>query len=328
MVKRGHWLAVLAVIAVAVGAALYLAFRPDEVGSSIEVVLDFFPNPNHVPLYAAEESGTFAACGIDVEILVPANPSDPVRLAAARTVDVALTPQTNYLMARAEGLPLVAIGALIDSTLGGLLALGKGGHVVSPADLAGARIGYALEPLEPVLWTTMLECADVDPASVDLINVGYNTVVALVTDQVDAIGAFRNYERIQVDLMGLDAVFFPQEAYCVPTTYDIVLVAHPDTVADRSDELGRFLQALSEAVAATVADPETAYGQFLLVNPDCDDELSRAAFDATIDLFAHGVRHDDPGVWEAMQEYLAEEGLADGSIPVTDLYTTKLLPNE
>lgn len=326
--KRGRTVLFVAVVVVAIGVALYLVLRPDGRDAPIQVMLDFFPNPNHVPLYVAEETGLYAGQGVDVEILVPANPSDPVRLAAARTVDVALTPQTNYLMAQAEGLPLVAIGALIDSTLGGLLALSREGRVVTLTDLDGARIGYALEPLEPVLWKTMLACAGVEPDAVTLINVGYNTVVSLATNQVDAIGAFRNYEKIQVELMGLDAVFFPQEEYGVPTTYDIVLVAHPDTVAERPVELRRFLQGLSQAVTATIDDPDRAYEQFVQANPDFDDELSRASFAATIDLFARGVRHDDPAVWEAMQLYLGEQGLADATVPVSQLYTAELLPGD
>jgi putative hydroxymethylpyrimidine transport system substrate-binding protein len=135
MVRRVLWAAGAVVVLAAVGVGLYLGMRPTPAGRPIQVVLDFFPNPNHVPLYLAAEDPESG-----IEILVPANPSDPVRLAASRTVDVALTPQTNYLMARAEGLPLVAIGALIDHTLGGLLALAPQG-TLSVADLAGRRIG-------------------------------------------------------------------------------------------------------------------------------------------------------------------------------------------
>ena len=79
------------------------------VGAPLTVCLDYLPNPNHVPLYAGLDAGAFAARGLDIDLLVPANPSDPVKLVAARAVDIALTPQINYLMARAEGLPLVAI---------------------------------------------------------------------------------------------------------------------------------------------------------------------------------------------------------------------------
>ena len=75
-----------------------------------------------------------------------------------------------YLIARAEGLPLIAIGALIDKPLGGLLALSERG-IEALEDLRGGRIGYSLAPLEPVLWETMLGSAGISVDEVELINV-------------------------------------------------------------------------------------------------------------------------------------------------------------
>ncbi|MFC2077646.1 ABC transporter substrate-binding protein [Candidatus Bipolaricaulota bacterium] len=293
-------------------------------GRTLRVCLDFFPNPNHVPLYLAIVDGLFEARGLDVELIVPANPSDPVKLAAARTIDVALTPQINYLVARSAGLPLVAIGALIDRNLGGLLALGDSG-IGEIGDLAGRRIGYSLAPLEPILWETMLRCAGVPIDEVELINVGYATVASLLAGSVDAIGAFRNFEPIQVELQGESSVFFPQEEHCIPLTYDIILVVNPDLVEERTGDLRLLLEALSEAIAFTQADPEGAFGRFVAANPDLGDELNRRSFAATVSLFASGLRHDDEAVWETLQGYLVEQELMAAALPMRELYTAALL---
>lgn len=295
------------------------------VGQALRVCLDFFPNPNHAPLYVAVEEGSFAAFGLDVELVVPADPSDPVKLAAARTIDIALTPQINYLVARSEGLPLLSIGALIDRNLGGLLALETSG-IKSVQDLAGKRIGYSLAPLEPILWGTILDCAGISVADVELVNVRYATIAALLSGSLDAVGAFRNYETIQAEMQGADSVFFPQEDYCIPPTYDIILVVHPDLIAEQTDDLKLFLVALSESIAFIRRNPVTTFHRFTTALPDLDDELNRRSFDATLPLFAEGVRHDDPGVWEAMQTYLFEKGLLTSPIPIEALYTAELLP--
>jgi putative hydroxymethylpyrimidine transport system substrate-binding protein len=306
-------------------ACVLVASSLGAVARPLSIVLDFFPNPNHAPLYVAMEEGFFRSRGLDVEIIVPADPSTPVTLAAARTFDVALTPQINYLIARSEGLPLLSIGALIDRNLGGLLALGASG-ISSMADLAGRRIGYSLAPLEPLLWRTMLECAGVSVKDVDLVNVRYATVAALLTRSIDAAGAFRNFETIQVELQGADPVFFPQEEYCIPPTYDIVLVAHPDLVSERADDLRAFLGGLAEGIAFVQSHPVTAFHRFTSALPDLDDELNRRAFDATLPLYAPGARHDEPEVWRAMQSYLCETGLMARTFAVEELYTASLLP--
>jgi len=307
-------------LVVLLGAALAVGVAAQ--ASPLRVCLDFFPNPNHVPLYVAVEA---LQGKLDVELIVPGDPSDPVKLAAARAVDVCLTPQMNYLIARSEGVPLVAVGALSGPGLGGLLALLDGG-IGSLSDLAGKRIGYSLEPLEPVLWRTMLRCAGVDPDAVELIPIGYSTVASLLAGSVDAIGAFRNFEPIEVDLIGRPGIFFPQEAYCVPATYELVFAVHPDLAAERREDLRTFLAAVADAVAATRADPAAAFDAFLRANPDLDDELDRRAYAVTLPLYAEGARHDDAGVWGTLQAFLFENKIIASPWPVESLFCTDFLP--
>ncbi len=292
---------------------------------TLHLSLDFFVNPNHVPLVICQEFGYFAEAGIGVDLFVPANPSDPVKLAASRAVDIALTPQINYLIARSEGLPLIAVGALIDRGLGGLLGLRENG-VEAIEDLRGRRIGYSLEPLEPILWRTMLGCAGIAEGEVQLINVGFNTMQALLAGSVDAIGAFRNFEPIQVELQGSEPVFFPQEAHCIPETYELIFVVHPGLIDERGAELAAFLDTLARGIERTTKDPDAAFEAFVAAYPDLDDELNRRSFAATLPLYAAGARHDDLGVWTTMQVYLVEHGLIDGRLPIEDLFTDTLLP--
>jgi putative hydroxymethylpyrimidine transport system substrate-binding protein len=293
--------------------------------ASLSVILDFYANPNHAPLYAAIEEGFFRDRGLEIRVNPPGDPSTPITLAASRTFDVALTPQINYLIARSEGLPLLAIGALIDRNLGGLLAL-AGSGISSVEDLAGRRIGYSLAPLEPILWKTILDCAGVSLEDAELVNVHFATVTSLLSGSIDAVGAFRNYETIQVELQGAQSVFFPQEDFCIPQTYDIILVANPSLVEERSGDLRAFLDGLAEGIAFTRSHPATAFHRFVTALPDLDDELNRRAFDATLPLFAEGARHDDPEVWRGMESYLYENGLVSGLLPLEELYTTALLP--
>jgi putative hydroxymethylpyrimidine transport system substrate-binding protein len=294
-------------------------------GTPLSVCLDYLPNPNHVPLYAGLAAGAFAARGLNVDLLVPGNPSDPVKLVAARAVDIAMTPQINYLMARAEGLPLVAIGVLIDHSLGGLLAIADRG-VTTLADLAGRPIGYSLAPLEPALWRTMLACAGVEDADVDLVNVGFNTVAALLVNSVDAVGAFRNVEAIQVELVGRQPVFFAQEDFCVPETYDLLFVVHPDLVLERRADLAAFLDAVAESVRLTREAPDAALAALFRALPELDDEVDRRSFAATLPLYADDAHLDDPAIWEEVQRFLVDAGLVSNAVPFESLVVTDLAP--
>ncbi len=288
----------------------------------LRVVLDFYPNPNHVPLYVAQELGLFE---VDVELVVPSDPSAPVKLVASGAAELGLTPQMNYFLARDMDLPLVAVGALIDGALGGLLSLEEWG-VQSLTDLKGRSVGYSLEPLEPVLWQTMLASVGLRPGEYQLVYTGMSTLPALLSGQVAAIGAFRNYEPLAVAQEGFHPVFFPQEDYGVPNTYELLVVAHPRLVQTRTEELRLFLRGLAQGIAWTVDNPEEAFRLFVGVFPEYDDELNRQSFARTLPLYARGARHDDRTRWEEMQEFLLRTGMISRRWPLDTLYTTAFLP--
>ena len=47
-------------------------------------MLDYFPNADHAPIYAAEAAGYFKEAGIDVAIRQPPDPAAPLKQLAAR----------------------------------------------------------------------------------------------------------------------------------------------------------------------------------------------------------------------------------------------------
>lgn len=44
------------------------------------VVLDWFPNPDHAPLIVAQQQGFFKEQQLDVELIGPADPTDPPQI--------------------------------------------------------------------------------------------------------------------------------------------------------------------------------------------------------------------------------------------------------
>ncbi len=307
---------VLFVVVAVFGLGGHAAFR---------LILDFYPNPNHVPLYVAQERGFFAVEGVEVELVVPSDPSAPAKLVATRAVEMGLTPQMNFLIAVDEGLPLVAVAALIDGALGGLLSL-RAYAVARLEDLRGKRIGYSLEPLEPVLWRTMLAAVGVAPHEYELVYTGMSTVPALLTRSVEAIGAFRNYELLAVELLGHDPVFFPQEDYGVPNTYELLFVVHPELLRERPEELRAVLRAVARGLAFTRQEPEEAFRLFVQVFPELEDVLNRRSLAVTLPLFAQDLRHDDHSRWEDMVTFLFHTGMIRKLLPLEALYTSQFLP--
>jgi putative hydroxymethylpyrimidine transport system substrate-binding protein len=289
------------------------------------VMLDWLSNPNHVPLFLAQQEGFFAEEGLGVEILLPGNPSDPVKLVATGKVDIAVTTGMNLIIARAAGLPLLAIGALIQHPLGGLLALRERG-IETLADLEGGRIGYSLEPEEPVLWQAMLGCVGLDPPDYELINVGFTTVAALLSGSIEAIGAFRNDEKIQVELQGRETVFFPLEEYCIPDNYQLVFVANQRKLEGEPEVFQGFIRAVHKGIGLTLNDPNKALDIFFSANPELKDEQHLRSFLATLLYFQGSPCVNDPERWFPLQRFLSSQKLIEQE--AEKLYTDGFLPSE
>lgn len=322
-----HHLRIGLLLALGLGLASALGLQGADV-EKITLMLDWLPNPNHVPFYVAQIEGFFSGEGLEVELLVPGNPADPAKLAAAGRVELAITTGMNLIVARDAGLPLTAIAALIQHPLGGLLVL-RGRGISRLEDLRGRRIGYALEPEEPILWRAMLGCVGVEPGEYELINVGFNTVSALLSGAVEAIGAFRNYEKILVELQGKETAFFPMEEYCIPDNYELVFVASEAAIAGRPGVLRGFVAALARAVEFTLRDPNRALDDFFSANPELrelDYELNLRSFLATILYFGGSPCVDDPERWGPLQDFLFAQGLIAQEAALEELFTAELLP--
>ncbi len=149
----------------------------------LAVMLDWFPNADHAPLYAAIAHGDFRAVGLDVKPVVPAETAEPLKLLAAGKVDMAISYEPQLLLARDQGLKLVSIGALVQRPLTSIIAL-SAQHIRSVADLRGKTVGTAGLPYQAAMLRTALRGAGASPSSVKEVNVGFNLVPAMLSGKV------------------------------------------------------------------------------------------------------------------------------------------------
>src|SRR5207244_12605969 len=78
----------------------------------VTVALEWFLNPDHLPIVAAKEKGVFREEGLALSILMPTVPEESLDLVAHGKADFGVGEQTNLIKARAQGHPLIPIGPL------------------------------------------------------------------------------------------------------------------------------------------------------------------------------------------------------------------------
>lgn len=271
------------------------------------LLLDWFVNPDHGPIFVALERGYFREAGLEVRIVAPADPNDPPKLVAAKRGDVAISYQPALTLHAAAGLPLARIATLVATPLNTLVVL-RDGPIKSLADLKGRRIGFSVGGFEDALLKAMLARAGLGLADVTLINVNFSLSPALLAGHVDAvIGAFRNFELNQLDLEGKPGRAFHPEENGVPGYDELILVAHRERVGDK--RLRRFVEAIERATLFMINNPAESWTLFIRGRGDLDNELNRRAWRDTLPRFAHSPAALDRARYARFATFLKDQGL-------------------
>lgn len=281
------------------------------------LLLDWFVNPDHGPIIVAQEKGYFTEQGLEVEVIAPADPSDPPKIVAAGKGDIAISYQPSLHLQVAEGLPLIRVGTLIATPLNCLLVL-KEGPIQTIADLDGSKIGFSVAGVEEALLTAILEKHGVSLNSVELVNVNWSLSPSLMSKQVDAvIGAYRNFELNQMEIEGVEGRCFYIEEEGVPNYDELIYVAHSEQLDIK--KIRRFLRATELATQFIVNHPEESWEIFRSSSPELDDELNAKAWVDTLPRFALRPEALDTGRYHRFEQFLSDAGLVEGMRPVTEL---------
>jgi putative hydroxymethylpyrimidine transport system substrate-binding protein len=280
------------------------------------IILDWFINPDHAPLFAAKYIGAYQRAGLDVKLIAPTDPDVPPRLLAAGKADACLSYQTQLYLLVDQGLPVRRTGTLIDKPLNTLTALQSSG-VKKLSDLRGKKIGYSVAGFETVLIGTMLKSVGLTLDDVKLVNVNFALVTALQSHEVDAvIGTYRTYEDIQLAQAGLEPVVFLPEDYGVPPSDELILLSN--TADMNNPALPKFLVALRDGVNALLAAPDKMLAQFLKEQPSLNDKLDIASWHALPPYFARDPAALDARRYMTYRDFLADSGVIKHKLPLDD----------
>jgi putative hydroxymethylpyrimidine transport system substrate-binding protein len=252
---------------------------------SATLMLDWFPNADHVGIYRALAEGDFKRAGLNVHVQVPSDPSAPLRLLAAGRVDFAISYEPEVMLARNQGEPLVSVAALVQQPLTSIISIGK--HpITKPTQLRGKRVGDAGIPYQHAYLTTILKHAHVGLSKVKETNVGANLVAALLSGRVNAIlGGYWNYEAIQLAQLHKHPRVIHMNQVGVPNYDELVLVVRESTLVNHIDFVRRFVQALARGYQSVRSDPSAAVKSLIAANPSLDTRLQSASVKATLPAF-------------------------------------------
>lgn len=295
----------------------------------VTLALDWYPNADHAGLFLAKQRGYFAAEGLQVDLYTPSDPTTVLQTVGAGKDTFGISYQTDVLLARAQGVPVVSIAALVQHPLLAVMSK-KAKGITRPHDLVGKTVGYPGIPSQEAFLATMLETDGAKLADVTLVNVSFNLVPALISGQADAVmGAYWTHETILAEREGYPVNVLRVEQWGVPDYYELVLVASEATIANRRDLVVAFLRATQHGYTDAIADQTAALDALAAAYEAIDRDVETEGLRLLVPIWTGGVTafgEQTPARWNAFAGWMKKHGLIPADLDVSRAYTTALLP--
>ena len=108
---------------------------------TIRLGLEWFTNPDHIPLIVAQKHGIFKSFGLDVQLIEPSDHWEAEEEILAGRLDVAVTEPLHLAQDAARGKPVLGFSRFLHTDGGVLYDAGRG-DIRRPADMCGKTISY------------------------------------------------------------------------------------------------------------------------------------------------------------------------------------------
>ncbi len=281
----------------------------------IKIILDWYINPDHAPLFVAEDQGFFKQEGITVQLIQPSDTADGPKLVAAKQADLAITYQPGFMQQVDIGLPLVRVGSLIDKPLEAIIVL-KDGPIHSIQDLKGKTIGYSNPAADKFMLDMMLQYNHRSIDDVKTMDVRFSLLHALLTKNIDAItGGMRNVEPILMEMHGHPARLFYPEENGIPPYDELIFIANKENRHD--PRLKKFFIALKKGTEYLKKHPKTTWNHFAKKYPE-KGEMSRRAWFASLPYFSEDPTALDEKKYNDFMHFMLEKHFLTHEIPLGD----------
>lgn len=226
------------------------------------IALNWFPEAEHAGFYAADVGGLYKAAGVQVKLL-PGGPGAPVlQQVATGRVDFGVSNADEVLIARAQGVPVVALLAPIQ-TSPRVVMVHRSSGITSLTALKNLTL--AIEPQAP--WANFLK-RKASLQGVRFVPYG-GSVAPFVADKDFAQQAYGISEPFVARQKGADPVsLYVSELGYNP--YTSVLVVSEKTLRERPDLVRKVVQASQAGWDLYLRQPQAAEQVIHAANPQMD----------------------------------------------------------
>ena len=282
----------------------------------ISLALDWYPNSNHAGIYYGIDNGYFEENDINVDVYTPSDPASILQTVASGRDEFGISYQPDLLLARSEGIPVVAVHSIVKTPLNSIMTLGDSG-IDNPSKLKNKTIGYPGIPLNIGILSSILEEQDLTIDDVELVDVGFDLVPALLSERVDAIiGAFWSHESILIELEGREVNILKFEEWGIPKYHELVLVTSEEYFKNNEEIVEKFVDAFSRGYKKSIENNDKSMEALIAAFPEVNIELETQGIKLLTPLWQESFDSDGMDSWNKFGDWMKDKGLISESLDV------------
>ncbi|MGQ9554001.1 MAG: ABC transporter substrate-binding protein [Anaerolineae bacterium] len=294
----------------------------------VVLMLDWVPNTNHTGIYVALDKGWYRQEGIDLEIIQPAE-SGVEQVVGAGQAQFGISFAEWLTSARAQGVPIVSIAAIIQHNSSGFASPAEKG-LQRPKDLEGHKYGGGGLDIERAMLKALMACDGADVSKVEFVNTGYADFFVVTQRDVDFTWIYYAWTGIEAEIRGvpINVIWLRDYADCVPDYYTPIIITGEGLIRDNPDLVRRFMAATARGYEFAMANASEA-AAILIKHAEADPELirrSQAWLSTHYYEDAPQWGYQEQAVWQRFVNWMADNALISQPIDASKVFTNEFLP--
>jgi len=278
----------------------------------LEVALEWFLNPDHLPFVAGIQQGWFADAGLEVSLREPAEHYDG--LAATVQGEVAFSCNEPLHMIDESRPGLKALGCFFE-TDGGILLTPEGGRKLREGGnvrLASPVAGEVTDEIAVEILSRWTQQQGGEPVAEDRVQIESAGFEHLRNLQVGFDGAwlcFGNFEGVEAQHLGVDVDFITTREVGLENFSALELFTGEQFLREHGAVVNSFVDILSRGAAACRDDVEFAKRVWYAYSGEASSPMMDAIVADTCTRLVSPVRRD-PQRWHGMWQQFNALGIA------------------
>lgn len=291
--------------------------------TKVSTVLNWFPQSEHGGLFAALEEGIYKEAGLDMT-LTPGGPQvSATQIVASGKSEFGMGQADEILLARQNGIPVVALFAIFQTSPQGLMVHSES-NITSPEGLNGKNVYVSSAS---TYWEYLMKAYKLD----DVKQMAYTGSLApFLADPNTAIQGYVTSEPFEMEQQQVDADFLLNADFGY-NPYGNVLFTTEDYLKKHPDIVKAYVEATVKGFESFKDNYKEIVPKIHEVNPDMGEEKLMFAAETMIPLVyggdaeANGVGYMSQERWEKLAKQLTDIGILKEMPDVTEAFTNEYL---